>query len=162
MDKEYVYDLIKEWNSDSKSISGEAEKELIGHIKLVISRIHNILNLFGRSYDPKYPSLNIGDKKFDKDCFIIPSAFRVKIDHIDDDYIYMYYDFSRKMELSPTKLPIETLIYFSDDLNVEEFKLRVIDAEKTHLLNDLEFKKQALKDAEIKYEKFCEKYFQNN
>ena len=162
MDKEYIYDLIKEWNNDSKSISRAAERELMEIIKKILDKIYSISNAFGRSYDPNYPSLSLNGDKFDRDCFILTSAFSTRIENIDDEYIYIRYLFNRNNELKLAKVPISILVYFTDDLNIEEYKLRVIDAEKKHLINDIEFKKRALKDAEIKYEKFCEKYFQNN
>ena len=161
MKKEEILNLIEKWRDDSKSVSKSAEKELINQIICVINIIDDILNMFGRSYDPHYPKLS--DKQYDKDCSRIQFAMPfVEITDIDDDYIYMYYKFGRSQTKEPTKIPIDTLIFFSDCINVGIYKNKVIDAEKQHLINDMEFKEKAYQESQMKFNKFCEKYCINN
>lgn len=163
MDKEKIItDLIEKWRNDSKQISKEAEKELVSIIMGTLRSIDGIRNMFGRSYDPHYPKIT--DKFISENCFYVaklPEAL-IEISNIDNDYIYLYYVFGRKMTKEYIMVPLDIIINCSDKVDLELYKLAIIDAEKKSKEGKINQLKRSLEEAEREYKIFCEKYCQNN
>lgn len=161
MTEQEIRGLMNQYLDDSKKVSKEAETKLLNEIREILLAINSIRNMFGRNYDPNYPKLS--KHQFDESCFLIALlSMSAEISEIDDNYVYIYYIPGRKMVKERTRFPVDTLMYFSNSTNMQIYKSGVINAERTHLLNDMEFKEKAYQESKLKFNKFCEKYCINN
>ena len=161
MTEQEIRGLMNQYLDDSKKVSKEAETKLLNEIRGILLAINSIRNMFGRNYDPNYPKLS--KHQFDESCFLIALlSIPAEISEIDDDYVYIYYIPGRKMVKERTRFPVDTLIYFSNPTNMQIYKIGVINAERTHLLNEITNLEKSLQISKRKLENFNEKYGQVN
>lgn len=157
MNETELYELIRKYEDDSKKVSKEAEKLLIDYMIEIISKIEKIKNMFGRSYSGKYPT---DGKILESPVYkglLYANKDHVKVTNICDDYIYIEY-LSGIESIHRTRIPIDKLIYFSNQDNIDNFTNKIIEAERQYLLDNIIFLEKNLSECKNKYEKFCEKY----